>query len=215
MAEVGLRRARGSLREEQKRMTRQRLLDAALTVFAEKSFLDATMDDIAGAAGVARVTVYAHFPGKTEIIQALTTRVYDAMSDIFAALGALPAWTPATIRGWLDDTVPDWQAITPVLRVIHVEGAVALSVTDRTADAARGRYVAEHERYTAMLTADRERWPGVPESEARQRALTVVLHTRTILLAWLATGLSLGDPDPLDLLTGTVCQLLGPAVQNA
>ena len=40
-----------SLRDEQKNLTRRRVLDAAVAVFAEKSFIDATMEDIARAAG--------------------------------------------------------------------------------------------------------------------------------------------------------------------
>jgi hypothetical protein len=37
-------------------------------VFAGKAFVDTTMEDVARAAGVTRVTVYAHFPGKGDIM---------------------------------------------------------------------------------------------------------------------------------------------------
>ncbi|MFJ8139637.1 hypothetical protein [Streptomyces sp. NPDC096013] len=42
---------RRNLREEQKNLTHRRPLDAAVTVRAEKPFLDARMEDIAQAAG--------------------------------------------------------------------------------------------------------------------------------------------------------------------
>jgi AcrR family transcriptional regulator len=203
---------RGSLREEQKMMTRNRLLDAAVAVFAEKSFVDATMDDIAGEAGVARVTVYAHFPGKNEIIQALATRVYEVMGEVFHTLSAHDRWTGATIRAWLAAAAARWQQIAPALQVVHVEGAVALSTTSHTTSASRSRYVTEHERYAAMLTADEDRWHGVSAAEARQRALMAVLQTESILTAWLAAGLPLNDNDPLGLLADSVCHLLGPAL---
>ncbi|WP_306216191.1 TetR/AcrR family transcriptional regulator [Actinoplanes sp. RD1] len=204
----------GSLRARQKQLTRDRLLDAAVTVFADKSFVDATMDDIARAAGVARVTVYAHFPGKNDIIQALATQVYEAMGEVFAALGALPGWSAAGIRSWLEETARAWQPIARTLRVIHVEGAVALSKTDRAAAAARDRYVEEHERYAAMLTAVRGRWRGRTAAESRQRALMAVLQTESFLTAWLAAGVAMPADDPLDLLTSSVCHLLGVAAEN-
>jgi AcrR family transcriptional regulator len=118
---------RESLRAEQKKLTRNRLLDAAVTVFAEKSFVDTRMEDIAAAAGVARVTVYAHFPGKGEIVQALAGRVYAAVGEVYAALGRIPQWTRADIRTWLDDAAARWREIAPTLMVIHVAGAAALS----------------------------------------------------------------------------------------
>ncbi|MGQ4483084.1 hypothetical protein [Streptomyces sp. SAS_276] len=42
---------RRNLREEQKKLTHRRLLDAAVTVLTEKPFLDARMEDIVQAAG--------------------------------------------------------------------------------------------------------------------------------------------------------------------
>ncbi|MCX4815410.1 TetR/AcrR family transcriptional regulator [Streptomyces sp. NBC_01239] len=74
------------------------MLDAAVTVLTEKPFLDARMEDIARAAGVTRATVYAHFPGKAEIVDALVARVHGVMGEAYAELAALPRWTRAGIR---------------------------------------------------------------------------------------------------------------------
>lgn len=43
------------------------ILSAARTVFATRGFNDATVDDIAAAAGIAKGTVYLYFPSKKEI----------------------------------------------------------------------------------------------------------------------------------------------------
>ena len=43
------------------------IIEAARTVFAAKGFNNATMDDVAEAAGVAKGTVYLYFPSKREI----------------------------------------------------------------------------------------------------------------------------------------------------
>lgn len=51
------------------------ILDAAIQVFGERP--QATMEDIAAAAGLSRQTVYAHFPSR----EALITAVFQRMTD--------------------------------------------------------------------------------------------------------------------------------------
>jgi Transcriptional regulator len=47
------------------------ILDAALTVFAEKGFSAARMEDIAAKAGVTKGTIYLYFPSKEEVFKSL------------------------------------------------------------------------------------------------------------------------------------------------
>jgi AcrR family transcriptional regulator len=61
------------------------ILDAALHCFNEGP--DATMTDIAKAAGVGRVTVYGHFSSREELLDALLTRSLTETADLFGALG--------------------------------------------------------------------------------------------------------------------------------
>jgi AcrR family transcriptional regulator len=49
----------------------QEILDAALTVFAEKGFAAARMDDIAARAGVTKGTIYLYFDGKEAVFKTL------------------------------------------------------------------------------------------------------------------------------------------------
>lgn len=55
-------------REEQKRLTRRRILAAANRLFAEQGILATTTMDVARAAGVAHGTVFAHFPGRADLV---------------------------------------------------------------------------------------------------------------------------------------------------
>lgn len=58
------------------------ILGAARVILGERP--DATMEDIAGAAGVSRQTVYAHFPSRDALLLALVTAAaseYDALLD--------------------------------------------------------------------------------------------------------------------------------------
>ncbi|MEV5842254.1 helix-turn-helix domain-containing protein [Streptomyces sp. NPDC051985] len=195
---------------EQKRRTHLRLLEAAVEVFAETSFLDARMEDIAQAAGVTRATVYAHFPGKADIINALVERVYALMEEAYAELSALPRWTRPGIRAWLDDAQTRWEQMAPIRRVTNAAAPDAL----RSRAAGRVQYIEAHERYVGLLIEPSERWRDVDPAEARQRALMAVLQTESFFSAWIAVGWRLDTPDPLHLLADSLCHLLAPALQN-
>ncbi|NTW28484.1 MAG: TetR/AcrR family transcriptional regulator [Coriobacteriia bacterium] len=51
--------------------TIRRLFDAAMQLIGERGFTDASVDDIVERAGVAKGTVYYHFAGKADLVEAL------------------------------------------------------------------------------------------------------------------------------------------------
>jgi AcrR family transcriptional regulator len=71
------------------------VLDAALGLFVERGYEGTSMDAIAEAAGVTKPVVYACFPGKAELFEALLRREEERVLGEIA--GALPA------TGELDD----------------------------------------------------------------------------------------------------------------
>ena len=56
-----------SLRERKKAETRQRIADLATPMFVERGFDNVTINEIAEAAGVSKVTVFNYFPRKEDI----------------------------------------------------------------------------------------------------------------------------------------------------
>ena len=60
-----------SLREEQKALTRRRLLDSAEAVFARRGFHGASVDEIAREAGATSGALYSNFSGKEDLFLAL------------------------------------------------------------------------------------------------------------------------------------------------
>ena len=56
----------------------QRILDAAVSVFAEKGFFNSRISDIADRAGVADGTVYLYFKNKDEILMTAINTAFDA-----------------------------------------------------------------------------------------------------------------------------------------
>jgi AcrR family transcriptional regulator len=74
-------------REQSKDQTRQRLMDAGLTIFMKKGFVGASVEDIAEAAGYTRGAFYSNFRSKPELFLELLRRDHEAMQadlqDIF------------------------------------------------------------------------------------------------------------------------------------
>ena len=56
---------------------RDQILDAATGVFLERGVSVATMDDVAGAAGVAKGTIYLYHPSKESLIAAVQAKLLD------------------------------------------------------------------------------------------------------------------------------------------
>lgn len=54
---------------------RERILEAALSVFSRRGYRDASMDDIAGESDTSKGGVYFHFPNKQSIFLALLERM--------------------------------------------------------------------------------------------------------------------------------------------
>lgn len=80
------RRARSERRD-----ARKALLDAAARVFVERGYRDATIDEIAAAAGYSKGAVYWHFDGKDDLFFALLDeRVDRPMREAMELLAAAP-----------------------------------------------------------------------------------------------------------------------------
>ncbi|WP_067183652.1 TetR/AcrR family transcriptional regulator [Microtetraspora niveoalba] len=56
------------LREDKKRRTRQAIADVAMRLFAERGFEAVTVNEIAQAAGVVKVTLFKYFPTKESLV---------------------------------------------------------------------------------------------------------------------------------------------------
>lgn len=66
--------------KEEAAVTRTAVLKAALSVFSEKGYAAATLDDVAEAAKVTRGAIYWHFKGKADL--------YNTLVEEFSARGA-------------------------------------------------------------------------------------------------------------------------------
>jgi AcrR family transcriptional regulator len=83
--------------------TREKILDAAIDLFAEKGFAGSSMRDIAKAAGLSEGALYRHYAGKDALLEAVLSRFdaavfeplpapYPGASCFRTLLGGLPGY---------------------------------------------------------------------------------------------------------------------------
>jgi AcrR family transcriptional regulator len=129
-----------NLREAQKQMTRRLLLDSGLELFKTKGYAATTVDDIATAAGTTRVTFYAYFPSRSELMKALIAEELNEElqrvsspehgSTAQGLVATVADGTPEAITAWLRRTADSWPAIRPIIRVGRDAAAVDPDLTD-------------------------------------------------------------------------------------
>jgi len=99
------------------------ILEAARTVFASKGFADATVEEIADAAGVAKGTVYLYFPSKRDIyLEALKTGIAE-LNRLTAANVARTSGAAAKIREYISTRVRYADEHRDFFKIYHHEFA--------------------------------------------------------------------------------------------
>ncbi|MFG1945430.1 TetR/AcrR family transcriptional regulator [Nonomuraea sp. NPDC048826] len=115
-------------------MTRKLLLDAGLDLFVSKGYAPTTVDDIASAAGTTRVTFYAYFPSKVDLMKALISeRLNAALDRLPSGEHGSTAWelvavvedgSRERIRAWLAAISERWDVIRPYTTTAFEAAAV-------------------------------------------------------------------------------------------
>ena len=92
----------------------QRIVDAARVHFFNHGFRSVTMDDLADELGISKKTLYAHFPGKFDLLEAVLA---DKLTGVEATLKevtrAHPDDFPTTLRKLLAGTQRELDEIKP------------------------------------------------------------------------------------------------------
>jgi AcrR family transcriptional regulator len=103
-------RPRGGKRDP----NRQRIVDAARIHFFSHGFRSVTMDDLAEELGISKKTLYAHFPGKFDLLEAvLADKLAGVEAKLKEVTRAHPHDFPATLRELLAGTHRELDEIKP------------------------------------------------------------------------------------------------------
>jgi AcrR family transcriptional regulator len=150
--------------------TRERILDAALSVFAGQGYHRATVDDIVRASGTSKGAVYHHFPNKEAVFVALVddfaARLARAVARAIAdRQGALPK-----VEGALTAVLSTFADSERLARLVLLQ-AVTLGPTW---EAKRAEV---HDRFACLIQGYLD--------QARAEGAIPAIDTRLTTLAWL------------------------------
>jgi len=131
---------------------RQRIVDAARTHFFSHGFRSVTMDDLAEELGISKKTLYAHFPGKLDLLEAVLA---DKLAGVEATLKevtrAHPHDFPAALQDLLAGTHRELDEIKPpFVRDMRQKAPEVFKVVER-------RRAALIERYFGKFFAEGQR----------------------------------------------------------
>ena len=106
--------AKSRARSHQSDFNRQRIVDAARAHFFSHGFRSVTMDDLAEELGISKKTLYAHFPGKIELLEAvLADKFAGVEAKLKEVARAHPQDFPATLHALLANTQRELDEIKP------------------------------------------------------------------------------------------------------
>jgi AcrR family transcriptional regulator len=161
-----------------RRDAREDLFDAAIAVFAERGFRDASVDEIAARAGLSKGAVYWHFSGKDDLILSM---LEERIDSVFLEMAELLATAPPE-----QDMAPE--ASARFVEVLRTRRALLLIDHEYWAIAVRDpqlrrRYARRQARVRASiakaLTARAEHLGGPPLG-ARAEDLATVIMSLTV-----------------------------------
>jgi AcrR family transcriptional regulator len=144
---------RGTLRDEQRRLTRRRLAEAAVDLFEEVGYAAATAEGIAKRAGANRATFYLHYASKADVVLELMDEMHEDVIGVIAPVGALQDPTREHVRAWLADVVAFFQANRALVDAHHQ----AMPVEPRVAQRWWRGYEAMADALPALWRDDRDR----------------------------------------------------------
>jgi AcrR family transcriptional regulator len=196
-------------REQSKAATRERLLDAARTVFAASGFHGASVDEIAATAGFSTGALYSNFDGKEDLFLALMEREIDEHArEISEAVAARHSVAERAVGG-----AREWMAM------IEREPELVLLFTEFWAYGVREPKV--RPEIAARFAKVQEMLTRLIADSAREfdLELTIPVHELAIAIDALADGIArrrLTDPDAIaeDLMGRVLALLLGAATRE-
>jgi AcrR family transcriptional regulator len=131
---------------------RQRIVAAARAHFFSHGFRSVTMDDLAEELGISKKTLYAHFPGKFDLLEAvLADKLKGVEETLKQVTRAHPDDFPATLRKLLAGTQRELDEIKPpFVRDMRQKAPDVFKLVER-------RRAALIQRYMGKFFADGQR----------------------------------------------------------
>jgi AcrR family transcriptional regulator len=154
---------------------RERILEAAAELVAERGYHDVGMTDIGAAAGITGSAIYRHFDGKSDVLATMFDRVIDDLSAGAAKIAESDAQPldalRALIRGQIRFVIDD-----RTLAQVYYHEIANLPVEDRRRLRRKQRLYLEE--WVHQLAALR---PGAGDAELRARVHAAIGTIQSVL----------------------------------
>lgn len=80
----------GTIRERQRQLRQEAILDMAYQILVARGYEKMTMDEIATQVGIAKMTLYSHFPSKEILVIALIVQRMNGLASELAQIAGSP-----------------------------------------------------------------------------------------------------------------------------
>lgn len=142
---------------------RERLIAAAVSQFCAAGYLSVSVEDIAAAAGVSRVTFYRHFSGKAALAVEVFREASAAAMPRFLSLAAVDVGAPGAVRRWIGELFALDRLNRRLLRVFTQAAGAEPDFTARAQELIGEIIAALGQRIPAFavrpdIPAERRRW---------------------------------------------------------
>jgi AcrR family transcriptional regulator len=166
-----VKRARKSSSQSRKHdANRQRIVDAARGHFFSHGFRSVTMDDLAEELGISKKTLYAHFPGKIDLLEAVLADKFQGVEAMLKEVTRAPHDFPATLQELLAGTQRELDEIKPpFVRDMRQKAPQVFQVIER-------RRAALFQRYFGKLLLAGQR-TGMVRKDVRANLIIEILLT--------------------------------------
>jgi TetR/AcrR family transcriptional regulator of autoinduction and epiphytic fitness len=192
---------RPSFREQVLRVREDAIVSAVNRLLAEKGFEAMTVDEVAADVGIAKASLYKHFPSKEVLAAAAMVRVLDralafidqqAAQDNVRPIDHLKAVTRWTLQAQLAGEMPSLPAQNSTLRTALMQHRTYLD-----------RVMTVSERLGAWITAAQA--AGEVDPRLPPEAVLYTLYARACdpVLGFLRAGGSLSDEQVIEVVLST------------
>ncbi len=169
-----------TLRDEQKRLTRRRLIDGALAAFERKGYAATTIDDIVAEANASRATFYLHFKSKSDVVLVMAQTLGRRWRELYRELTSGERLSRKELYDWLDAMAGHYQTNRATVAALGQAAAVERGVADVR--------LANQRESMAVIAESIRRWYGGDEEEARIRAALLLAQMDRFLELWVVDG---------------------------
>ncbi|MBI2217921.1 MAG: TetR/AcrR family transcriptional regulator [Candidatus Rokubacteria bacterium] len=175
--------------------TRERILDAALEVFAGRGYHRASVDDIVRASGTSKGAVYHHFATKQAVFLALVDDFSARLATAVASTIASRQGALAKVQGALEAALTTFADNQALARLILLEAVSLGPLYEAKRAEVHDRFAALIRAYLDEAAAER----SIPPLDTHVATLVWLGAVNEVVVQWLHSG----KPD----LRGTVPEL--------